>query len=230
MELTKLKILVEKNFPTFQLDKPIEVLFNPNQIKLSKTGWRTGSNGNPIPSDTPATLSMTLFFDTSLINAKSRTFDPTLVTPVKVRKAPDVRKYTKEIYQLTQNRSELAASGEPRPPVCRLVWGLREAVFFQGVLVSLTKNFTRFLEDGTPIRATLECSFQAWEAPETEQRAKNPIDDPIHIVKRGETLSSIAAQEYNDPSLWRVIAITNRLSNPRAILPGQLLTIPPLRR
>lgn len=229
MELVKLKILVEKNFPTFALEDPIEVLFNPNQIQLSKTGWRTGASGDPIPSDTPATLSMSLFFDTSLINAKSKTFDPTLLLTPKSGKAPDVRTYTKRIYQLTQNRSELAAAGEPRPPVCRLIWGLREAVFFQGVLLQVTKNFTRFLEDGTPVRATLDCSFQAWEAPETDQRAKNPIDDPVHVVKRGETLSSIAAQEYNDPSLWRIIARINRLNNPRAITPGQMLTIPPLR-
>lgn len=229
MELVKLKILVEKNFPIFDVANPIEVLFNPNQIQITKTGWRTSSSGDPIPADTPATLSTTLFFDTSLITTPTKAPDPALLTLTKLAKTPDVRSYTKRVYQLTQNKSELSAAGEPRPPVCRLIWGMREAILFQGVLTQITKSFTRFLEDGTPVRATLTCSFQAWEAPETDQRAKNAIDDPVHLVKRGETLSSIAAQEYNDPALWRLIAKTNRLDNPRGITPGQVLTIPPLR-
>lgn len=47
-------------------------------------------------------------------------------------------------------------------------------------------------------------------------------------MRRGETLTSIAAEEYNNPALWRVIAAANRLDNPRQITPGQRLTVPPL--
>ena len=48
------------------------------------------------------------------------------------------------------------------------------------------------------------------------------------MVKRGETLSSIAQEEYGDPNLWRIIANENRLLNPRKLKPGLVLTIPPL--
>ncbi|MGH2412760.1 MAG: LysM peptidoglycan-binding domain-containing protein, partial [Microcystaceae cyanobacterium] len=54
-------------------------------------------------------------------------------------------------------------------------------------------------------------------------------DDPVRIVRRGETLSSIATEEYNDPSLWRLIAQENRLDDPRKLTPGQVLTVPPIR-
>jgi hypothetical protein len=116
-----------------------------------------------------------------------------------------------------------------RPPICQLQWGKNQAVFFQGVLKTVTQTFSRFLHNGIPIRATLNCEFEEWEDPAYRAKASNPIDDPIRIVKRGETLSSIAQEEYDDPSLWRIIANENRLADPRRLFPGQVLTVPPLR-
>jgi nucleoid-associated protein YgaU len=52
-------------------------------------------------------------------------------------------------------------------------------------------------------------------------------------VVRGDTLSHIAAREYNDPGEWRVIAEENGLDNPRLLAPGTTLLIPrhtPARR
>jgi nucleoid-associated protein YgaU len=49
-------------------------------------------------------------------------------------------------------------------------------------------------------------------------------------VRRGDTLSSIAARHYNDPGLWRHIARANGISNPRVLTPGQVLRVPKLRR
>ena len=95
-------------------------------------------------------------------------------------------------------------------------------------LETVTKKLTHFLEDGTPVRATLDCSFREWKDPEKQKKNENPIDDPVRIVKRGETLSSIATEEFGDPALWRIIADENRLINPRKLEPGTILTIPPL--
>jgi nucleoid-associated protein YgaU len=46
------------------------------------------------------------------------------------------------------------------------------------------------------------------------------------IVKRGETLSSIAAEEYLDPAMWRPIADQNGLDDPFNLVPGTLLLLP----
>ena len=86
-----------------------------------------------------------------------------------------------------------------------------------------------FLEDGTPVRATLNCTFREWADLEKRRKEANLIDDPVRIVRRGETLSSIANEEYGDPALWRIIANENNLINPRSLKPGLILTIPPLR-
>jgi nucleoid-associated protein YgaU len=51
-----------------------------------------------------------------------------------------------------------------------------------------------------------------------------------HTVRRGDTLSGIAARHYNDPGLWRHIATANGISNPRVLKPGQVLRVPKLRR
>jgi hypothetical protein len=96
-----------------------------------------------------------------------------------------------------------------------------------GFLTSVSKTLTQFLEDGTPVRATLDCTFEEWIEPGKAKKIENLIDDPVRVVRRGETLSSIAAQEYGDPALWRVIARENRLEDPQ-VVPGQVLTVPPL--
>lgn len=101
---------------------------------------------------------------------------------------------------------------------------------FQGVLQSVTKTFTRFTAEGIPVRANLNCTFIEYEDPNQVVKKLNPIDDPTRIIKQGETLSSIAQEEYGDSSLWRIIADANRLVNPRRLTVGDLLTVPPLPR
>ena len=94
----------------------------------------------------------------------------------------------------------------------------------------MTKTFTRFTAEGIPVRANLSCNFIEYENPEQGVKKLNPIDDPIRIIKQGETLSSIAEEEYSDSSLWRIIADANRLVNPRGLKVGSALTVPPLPR
>jgi nucleoid-associated protein YgaU len=48
------------------------------------------------------------------------------------------------------------------------------------------------------------------------------------VVIEGETLSGIAATHYDDPRMWRPIALANGLSDPRALASGQPLRIPAL--
>ena len=216
MAVEKLKIAVEDNSHKFPNSKAITVLYNPNRITIQKSGWQvSGSSSTPTPNKTPASLTVELFCDTSAPDEHGAT---------------DVRKHTQKIYNLTNARGALH-----RPPICRLVWGgernlkaFNGSVLFQGLLQQVTKTFTHFTAQGMPVRATLNCTFLEWEDPEQQKKKLNPIDDPIRIVKQGETLSSIATEEYGDPALWRVIANVNRLNNPRKLTPGFQLTVPPL--
>ena len=48
------------------------------------------------------------------------------------------------------------------------------------------------------------------------------------VVKSGDTLQGIAAEEYDDPRQWRLIAAASTIDNPLTIQPGLALTVPPL--
>jgi nucleoid-associated protein YgaU len=136
-----------------------------------------------------------------------------------------VRKYTDKIHHLTTVEKH---GKKHRPPVLRLHWG---GYFFQGVLERLEQQFTMFMEDGTPVRATCRCTFKEWRTNYDDlnkQKTESADVAKVWIAKRGDSLSSIAFMEYNDPRLWRPIADANNLDDPLSLTPGTQLLIPTL--
>src|SRR6266511_2928155 len=86
-----------------------------------------------------------------------------------------------------------------RPPLCKLSWGAFTLDDFQWVVTSLTHRFTLFLANGTPVRATLNCEFKQWRSGDQEARLLNKQSADVpkrRTVRRGDTLSSIAGEEY----------------------------------
>jgi nucleoid-associated protein YgaU len=213
--LKKLQIRVEDAQGKF--DTVIEALFNPNRITLQKTAvWKRVERGEKDTASAhfvggePATLTVDLFFDTYEQNK-------------------DVLKKTRPIFHLTtiEKHGDLH-----RPPLCQLQWGNNDFEGFQWVLQRLTQTLTLFRGDGTPVRATLACTFRQWRGDKEEAQTltvSSPDVAKLRVARRGETLSSIAAEEYNDPALWRPIAEANGIDNPRRLVPGTALAIPPLR-
>lgn len=210
MGLEKLIIKAEKNQPGDFADE-IKVLFNPQELTFEQKGAEV-INDQLVASQEPNRITLNLFFDTTLPGTQHK----------------NVQLYTREIFKLTQPR---IGDSQKRPPRCKLVWGTilgkGGVLMADGFLTNVSKTLLQFLEDGTPVRATLKCTFQEWIEPGKAKKIENLINDPVRVVRRGETLSSIAAQEYGDPALWRVIARENRLEDPR-VVPGQVLTVPPL--
>jgi nucleoid-associated protein YgaU len=195
----------------------IVVLFNPNTIKIDKTfQWRSTpkpqsdvSQPQPTHGDAATLTISELFFDT--YEARS-----------------NVRDQTNRLFQLTVVDGELH-----RPPIVTLQWGSWTFDDFQWVLQQLNQTFTLFLDDGTPVRATLNCIFKQWISNQEEAQRQNKQSSDVpktHAVKRGETLSSIASQELKDATQWRAIAKANDIDNPRKLIPGSILTIPTLQK
>ncbi len=152
----------------------------------------------------------------------------------------DVREKSEKFYNLVKINSDLHA-----PPVCRLSWGspmgglVGKSVGFEGVqenkfrgiVTNITQRFTLFKRDGTPLRSEMDVTFKEYKTLEQQLRElklNSPDHTKIRRVQQGDTLSSIAESEYDDPGQWREIAKENNISNPRAITPGQVLNIPPL--
>jgi hypothetical protein len=226
MGLEKLMIKVEdveKSKPPDQLvfGKSFKVLFNPDKLVFSKSAsWSPAKEkhknrpGLQFDSASPRTLKLDLIFDT---------FDP----EVPGMKDRDIRKaYTDNFLHLIMVDESIKPK---RPPICRLSWGGEATVFFQGVLQQLEQTFTLFTENGTPVRAKLSCTFMEWwiDYKElNEQIAKSSDVGKTHVVKSGETLSSIAAEKCLDPKSWKIIAIENGIDDPRVLKPGTLLLVP----
>ncbi len=159
-------------------------------------------------------LSLELFFDTTTMD-NSGLGD----------QAIDVTDYTEPFYQLVKLQGDTHA-----PPRVLVTWG--NGLSFQAVTESVQQEFTLFNAQGTPLRATLTLSLREYRSLEeqlTDPMRSSPDYTKRHEVKRGDTLTLIAFREYRDASQWRLIADHNGLDNPRDLVPGMVLGIPPLQ-
>ncbi|THF73419.1 LysM peptidoglycan-binding domain-containing protein [Cohnella fermenti] len=189
----------------------VDVLFNPSEYSLDSANqysWKTIPGlSMPIPhfvSGEASTLTMDLFFD----SYEAQT---------------DVRKHTMKIVGLLDVDKDLHA-----PPLCKFVWG---SLQFKGIVEKVVQKYTMFLDSGLPVRATLTVTFR--EVQSVKEQYKNIPRQSAdrtkqRTIKQGDQLWQIAAEEYEDPGLWREIARANGISNPKKLEPGSVIKIPRL--
>jgi Contractile injection system tube protein len=212
MGLEKAKITVFRG----RGNEDIPVLFNPEEYSVNKDNNLAvqgipGLSGPIVQyvNGNLRTLEMELFFDT---------WD----TPTLPKK--DVRKeFTNRIVELLEIDPDLHA-----PPLLLVSWS---SLQFRCVLARVNQKFTMFDSDGKPVRARLTCTFNEVIDPEQESRevSRQTSDfSKVHVVTHGERLIDLATKFYNNPQIWRPIAIANGLDDPRAIFPGQSLLVPSL--
>ncbi len=192
--------------------KTIPLCFNPTEYVLAKQNTfhevpMPGLNASPIQfvRGTSEKLTFEAMVDTSDDMSNVRT------------------KYVDPIRKLAAIHGELHA-----PPVIKFVW---EHFRFVGVIESLNVTFTLFSDSGFPVRAKLNFTVKEYTTV-AEQKAlaqkKSPDLERTYVVRKGDTLSEIAAQSYGDPNHWREIARANRIADPRTLEPGLVLSIPRL--
>jgi nucleoid-associated protein YgaU len=209
-----------------------DVMFNPNAYSISKSvNWTSAmrsaasqaeGGGTDRTANAPATsfggggsrqLSLELFFDTT----------------ERPRALQDVRLETDKLVALTL--MERTGEESSRPPVCAVQWGDKQTADFPfiGTVSSLQQRFVLFRGDGVPLRATLNVSFVEFLERELDQRRTDP-EMTTRTVRRGDTLSGIAADVYRDPGLWRAIAEANDIDDPLRLDAGRALVIPKLEK
>lgn len=213
--------LVKATIRNLDTQKKVTCLFNPTDYSFSKSvGWAEAADrGANVPTleftgGQPAVLTLKLFFDTNDTGEDVRT------------------KYTNDLWDLAMvNRDMLdPKTNKGRPPRCMFEWG--SAWSFEAVVTSISTNFTMFLEDGTPTRASVDLSLKQAKDPGSFP-AQNPTSGGVaghkrHTVQQRETLDLIAAREYGDASQWRHIAEANGIDDPLRLKPGMVLTLPPV--
>lgn len=191
------------------------VMFNPQEYTLDKTNTFKEQKIPGMPSPNlqylgggVRSLRMKLFFDT--YEAKE-----------------DVRFFTKTITSLLA--LEDVKTKRFKAPLLIFSWGWFS---LRCVLVSVTEQFTLFLQDGTPARAELTVHFrETWaKRPDTSSKEAKKATRKIYRVKHELTLEGIATITLGDHRRWREIAELNELEldfqSLRRVPSGTLLRIP----
>lgn len=196
-----------------------EVQFNPTEYTLDKSAQIAEI---AIPGlDSPILqfvrgqsekLTLDLFFDTT----DSGMGDD----------AVSVTTRTSAFYQSVKMQSPTHA-----PPRVYFVWGAE--LSFSAVVESVKQQFTLFSPSGTPLRATLSVTFREYKTLDEqikEINAQSSDHTKRRTVRRGDTVSRIAGEEYRDPTRWREIAEANpeATRSLRRLTPGDVLRIPPI--
>ncbi len=185
----------------------IEVMFNPEEYTL-EMGNSFAEIGVPGLSVSPVqyvkgngrTLTMSLFFDTT-------------------ETGEDVRGRTQQITQLLHQDPSTQA-----PPILLVGWG---SLSLRCVLESVSQRFSFFMEDGAPVRATLDVSFREYEPIDVTIESGLFILPPtVRNLTGGQTLSGLAGEVLGDPAAWREIAQANGIDDPLDVPAGMQLIIP----
>lgn len=228
-----LQIAYIENLSKTKRAKSIRVQFNPAELSFNKTATMAEV---AIPGlDAPVlqfirggteTVTLDLLFDST--DKKGMGDD-----------AESVCKHVDEFYELVKQDPELHA-----PPVCRFSWAeppldhsdtrsteVSHAPFwFTCVVESVDRKFTLWSTKGLPLRARVTVKLREYQ---TVEQMVSKLQSADHTksrsFKRRERLDQIAAQEYGSSAEWRLIADENDVDDPRAIEPGTLLKLPPLR-
>ena len=198
----------------------IDCLFNPAELAISKTNsWDPSeAHGGKEPQmaysgANPGTMSLDLTFDTT------DTGQP-------------VTTYTDKIMHLLDVDPSLPGSDEEsnnvRPPYITFNWGAMRS--FKSVVTSVSTTFVYFSSSGVPLRAKVVMELTQYQ-PDNAFGRQNPTSGTprphkTHRVQPGETLDRIAAKHYGDSNRWRLLATANGITDPLALKPGSLLSIP----
>jgi hypothetical protein len=196
-----------------RIGRPWQALFNPNQLGFSRSVRYTVANavGSSKPQvqyggADPDQMSVELFFDGTGVVDSDET----------------VRERIERLVAVTDFQRETH-----KACLLHLFWGKFN---FRGVLEKLDIKYTLFERNGEPLRATATLSLKEALAPKEVNALEGATSPDLYqtwLVTDGDTIDGIAERVYGSPAWWRPVAEANRLGNPRALVAGQVLTLPP---
>jgi hypothetical protein len=157
------------------------------------------------------------------------------------RLAKSVTEVTDKFYAFVRIHKDVHA-----PPLLRFMWGYKlpgsdlpaetgnqRRTSFIGVVESLQQELLVFSPRGLPLRSRVTVSMREYKGLRRqlyELGLESRDRTSVRVVRRGDTLSGIAAEAYGDPGEWRAIADENEIVDPRHLVVGATLTIPPIDR
>lgn len=121
--------------------------------------------------------------------------------------------------------------GAATAPLVMFGWGAN-IILDQAYITKVAVTYERFLL-GMPVRATVAVDLQHVPLP-SPLGPTNPTSGGLatrrtRTVVEGDTLQSIAYQEYRDPNMWRALAEANGIDDPMRIPAGTSIVVPDRR-
>jgi nucleoid-associated protein YgaU len=211
------KALQKASIVAAELSQTLICRFNPKEYTVSTSAsWAKtpakGAEKAPKPEfvgTNPRSLQMELFLDS---------WDS---------KTESVSKDVEMLMNWTTPTPKSLQANKPNPPIVAFHWGA--TTLFDAFLKSVSARFTLFRANGEPLRAVVSVGFE--EVP-NDAAKQNPTSGGIagrraRLVGAGDSLQSIAYDEYGDPTRWRLVAEANGIDDPFNVAIGARLLIPP---
>jgi hypothetical protein len=195
---------------------PITFQYNPSTFSMTKGAkWQQNSNKDGLIAaeyhgPVPSSIQVKMFLDET------------------TEATGDISKKVNGILEKVNPNPKSISKEKPSAPYVRFQWG---KIMFVGYIASAAVEYTLFREDGNPVRGTLTLTLNEFGMAE---KAQNPTSggEPGSRARRvvaGDTLASIAYDEYGSAADWRTIANANSsISDPLRLAPGTTLVIPPV--
>ncbi len=203
----------------------IKCLFNPSEFTIKRSvnyaQHKVPGLDRPVIqfiSGDAEVMSFSLIFDTYSpgVGAMSKSALDSMVA-VDLLKL-DVRTYTEPLMKIASVDSDLHA-----PNLVEFVWG---SISFKGYIQSISQKFTMFNMKGTPVRATVDITLIS---DKKDNNIRNSPDrTKARTVTDGDRLYNYSYAEYGTCDEWRRIAKANGINNPRKLISGDHIVIPPI--
>jgi hypothetical protein len=141
----------------------------------------------------------------------------------------DVTKQVDQLFAWCAPSRMSVSSKKHQPSELHFFWGsnhqLADRKFY---LEKVNVKYTMFGRTGNPLRATADISLKEISDPQGPQ---NPTSGSInarrtHLISDGDSLQSIASQEYGNPNFWRGVAIFNEIDDPLRLNKGDRILLP----
>lgn len=197
--------------------KEIAFQFNPKELSFSKTANWTAPKG---AKNTKNGLAP----EFSGAGPRSTKIDLLIDDP---DRAKGVQADVEALFDALQPLDETMPAGmKTSPPWIIFGWG--KTIHMVAIAKQVTATYTVFKQDGTPVRAA--CSVQLESLP-VEPKRQNPTSGGLgtqrtSTVVAGDTLQSIATQEFGSPRRWRELADVNAIDDPMRLRTGTVLFVP----
>lgn len=192
--------------------------FNPKEVTITKSArWgrepaKAAKSAGPVEFSgaDPCKLSLEMFFDAT------GNHDGSVVSAVEL------------LLRCCVPTEKARDTDKPSPVLVVFEWGKIRS--FPAFVTQVSVKYTLFAADGTPIRAS--CSVSLEEMP-SDPAKQNPTSGGVTVrrvrtVLEGDSLASLAYEEYGEPRLWRPLAVYNGIDDPMNLTLGQGLMIPPV--